>query len=156
MNRPTPGRVVLTLPLVGTALAPIFADWNDTHVFNPHWTGHARFHAVVGTCAAVSWALVGLWSLWRTTPDRRAADTIAALGPILYWGFFFVALATPGTAFEDPGHTLTRVAGLVPINVFVASMNVAVAILGWVLLRRAPPDPSDGSSGAAVEEPAPR
>src|SRR4029079_9690427 len=121
-------------------LAPIFADWNDTHVFNPHWTGHARFHAVVGTWAAVSCAIVDLWSISRTTAERRAADTIAALGPVLYWGFFFFALVIPGTSFEDPGHTLTRVAGLVPINVFVASMNVAVAILGWVLLRRAPVD----------------
>jgi len=137
MNRPSAGRVVLTIPLVATVLAPIFADWNDTHVFNTHWTGHARFHGVVGTSAAIAWALVGLWALWRESPDRRMADTIAALGPILYWGFFFLALAVPGTAFEDPGHILTRVFGLVPINVFVASVNVLTAAVGFFLLRRA-------------------
>ena len=40
------GRSLLTLANVITVAAPIAADWNDSHIFNQRWPGHARFHGV--------------------------------------------------------------------------------------------------------------
>jgi hypothetical protein len=40
------GRSLLTLANAITALAPLAADWNDSHIFNTRWPAHARFHGV--------------------------------------------------------------------------------------------------------------
>lgn len=38
------GRGLLTLANVITAVAPVAADWNNSHIFNQRWPSHARFH----------------------------------------------------------------------------------------------------------------
>jgi hypothetical protein len=40
------GKSLLTLANVITAVAPLAADWNDSHIFNDRWPAHARFHGV--------------------------------------------------------------------------------------------------------------
>jgi hypothetical protein len=60
---------------------------------------------------------------------------VAALIPITYWGPFFVAALVPGTAIEDPGHRLRRIAG-VPSNLLGAGATTLTAALGWYLDRR--------------------
>lgn len=77
---------------------------------------------------------VALWLLWRRSPDRDAAVTVAAMIPIAYWGPFFPATLIPGTAVEDPGHRLVRIAG-VPANLLGAGATVFTAGLGWYIDR---------------------
>ena len=38
------GKSLLTLANVITVVAPLAADWNDSHIFNERWPAHARFH----------------------------------------------------------------------------------------------------------------
>jgi hypothetical protein len=38
---------LLALANLITVVAPIAADWNDTHIFNQRWPSHAGFHGVV-------------------------------------------------------------------------------------------------------------
>ncbi|KAK4972597.1 hypothetical protein LTR28_012123 [Elasticomyces elasticus] len=38
------GRWLLTVSAVFTGIAPIVVDWNETHVYNPLWPPHAKFH----------------------------------------------------------------------------------------------------------------
>ena len=40
----TPGKVLLSLVGLFTSTGCYFADWSDTHVFNPKWPPHAKFH----------------------------------------------------------------------------------------------------------------
>ncbi|KAF2874755.1 hypothetical protein BDV95DRAFT_656332 [Massariosphaeria phaeospora] len=40
----TPGKSLMALVAVFTAVAPYLADWSETHVLNPNWPPHARFH----------------------------------------------------------------------------------------------------------------
>jgi hypothetical protein len=35
------GRGLLTLANLITAVAPVAADWNDSHIFNQRWPSHA-------------------------------------------------------------------------------------------------------------------
>ena len=50
-------------------------------------------------------------------------------------GPFFVAALVPGTAIEDPGRQLRRIAG-VPSNLLGAGATTLTAGLGWYLDRR--------------------
>jgi hypothetical protein len=48
-----PGRILLTLVALVTGLGGYVMDWNETHVYNPHWTPHAKFHnGMVRLCTA--------------------------------------------------------------------------------------------------------
>ncbi len=41
------GKILISLAAIITAVAPFLADWNDSHLFSPQWSPHARFHGAV-------------------------------------------------------------------------------------------------------------
>ncbi len=127
------GKMLISLAAILTAVAPFLADWNDSHLFSPQWSPHARFHGVVST-GMTTLSSVALWLLWRRSPDQEAAVTVAAAIPIAYWGPFFLAPFVPGTAVEDPGHRLVRIAG-VPSNLMGAGATSSLLELGgiWIV-----------------------
>lgn len=133
-----PSQLVLTGAAVGTILGTARADLNRTHIANPAWPPHARFHAVAGWGTNAGAQLLALWLIWRPAPEgpeRTLAITSAALLPAIAWLPFLPALITPGTAVEDePGH-LPRVAG-VPLNLVPATLVPAISALGYALHRR--------------------
>jgi Family of unknown function (DUF6640) len=130
-------RLVLTGAAIGTIAGTGRADLNRTHVFNPAWPPHARFHGAAGWGTVACSQLLAVWLLWR--PSRQAAErdlavTTAALLPSIAWAPFFFALPLPGTAVEDdPGH-LPRIAG-VPANLVPATLIPTLAAVGYVLHR---------------------
>jgi hypothetical protein len=129
------GRLLISLAALITAVAPFLADWNDSHLFSFQWSPHARFHGAVSLGMTSLLSALALWLLWRRSIDREAATTMAAMIPIAYWGSFFPAILVPGTALEDPGHRLPRMAG-VPTNLVGAAATVLTAAAGWYLDRR--------------------
>lgn len=40
-------RILLSVVLVSTAVVSVAVDWNASHIFNPDWPAHAKFHDVV-------------------------------------------------------------------------------------------------------------
>jgi hypothetical protein len=132
------GRLVISGAAVGTVLGTGQADLDATHVFNPQWPPHARFHGAAGWGTITGAQLLALWLLWRPAPSPAEADLAArtaALLPVVAWVPFFPALLTRGTAVEDvPGH-LPRVAGI-PLNLIPAALVPAASALGYLLGRR--------------------
>jgi hypothetical protein len=130
-------RLVLTGAAIGTIVGTGRADLNRTHVFNPNWPPHARFHGVAGWGTVAGSQLLALWLLWRPgqqSGEHDLAVKTAALLPTISWVPFFFALSTPGTAVEDePGH-LPRFAG-VPANLVPATLIPAISALGYALHR---------------------
>lgn len=129
------GRGLLTLANVITAVAPVTADWNDSHIFNQRWPSHARFHGVVALTMTSTLAGLNLWSLWSGATDRRTSRLFAAAVPIGYWAPFFVAPLVRGTGVDDPPHPVPRVAG-VPTSLLGAAATTITAVAGWLLDRR--------------------
>jgi hypothetical protein len=129
------GRGLLTLANVVTAVGPLAADWNETHIFNERWPSHARFHGVVALTMTSTLASVNLWSLWSHSTDRRTSRLFAAAVPVAYWAPFFLALPVRGTGLEDAPHPVPRVAG-VPTSLLGAAATTLVAAAGWLLDRR--------------------
>jgi len=130
-------RLLLSGAAIGTIAGTARADLNRSHVFNPGWPPHARFHSMAGWGSLASSQLLALWLLWRPgqhAGEGEVATKIAALLPAIAWAPFFLALATPGTAVEDePGH-LARIAG-VPANLVPATLIPATCALGYTLHR---------------------
>jgi hypothetical protein len=130
-------RFLLTGAAVGTIVGTGRADLNASHVTNPKWPPHARFHGVAGWGTIAGSQLFGLWLLWhpgQQEEDRDMAVMTAAALSALAWLPFFAAVATPGAEVEDePGH-LPRIAG-VPLNLVPASLIPAVSALGYALYR---------------------
>ena len=77
-------RLILSGAAIGTIIGTGRADLNSTHVFNPAWPPHARFHNATGWGTVAGAQLLALWLLWR--PGQQASDhdtavTTAALFP---------------------------------------------------------------------------
>ena len=130
-------RLILSGAAAGTIAGTGLADLNRSHVFNPAWPPHARFHSMAGGGSIAGSQLLALWLLWRPGQDADDGETaikIAAALSAIAWAPFFLALAMPGTAVEDePGH-LPRVAG-VPLNLVPATLIPLISALGYTLHR---------------------
>ena len=59
------GRVILTVIAAGTIIGPFLADWNATHIYNPLWPPHAKFHNAQTMTIAVLLGLATLLFTWR-------------------------------------------------------------------------------------------
>jgi hypothetical protein len=129
------GRSLLTVANLITAVAPVAADWNDSHIFNPRWPSHARFHGVVALTMTSTLAGLNLWSLWSPSTDRSTSRLFAAAVPVGYWTPFFLAPLVRGTGVDDPPHPVPRVAG-VPTSLLGAAATTLTAVAGWLLDRR--------------------
>ena len=128
------GRFVITFTLTATMVLPILIHWNRTHVFNPTWPGHARFHVVLGDCMMFGFSVVGLWLLWRKSPGQNVNVLVATLVPIIAWGSFFMASFLPDTGEERMPHVVG-----IPLNLFITGILLFVTVLGYSLYRRGLP-----------------
>ncbi|MEB8336849.1 DUF6640 family protein [Streptomyces endophyticus] len=99
----TPGRALLTLTSLSTMCGAYIADWNDTHIHNPNWPPHAKFHNAQTMSTGAALGAIGLWAVWNRgagTADQRLKLATGAAS--LYWITQLSAIAYPGTAFMDP------------------------------------------------------
>lgn len=130
------GRLLVTAAVLGSGIGHAAADLNRTHVFNPRWKPHARFHNASAVATEAGWSIVSLWLLRRrgTRDERELALKIAALYPILSYVPFFIAAAVPGSEPEDRPGQVPRVAG-VPVNLLVAGVMSGLSALGYLLTR---------------------
>jgi len=77
------GRWLLTLADLITVVAPIAADWNDSHIHNEAWPSLARFHGVVAVGMATIHRQRRQRALAGTAPPVR--QTILAHAPTVGW-----------------------------------------------------------------------
>ena len=128
MSRKSLGRALISLTSLVTAVGPYKADWNETHVKNPDWPPHAKFHNGQTMSLGLALGVTSLWQLWRR-PTRESLDTGATLAS-LYWLTQISALAYPGSKAVDPPGTAKFPQAV------VAFPALAVTALGYVLERR--------------------
>ncbi|KAK5118564.1 hypothetical protein LTR85_008029 [Meristemomyces frigidus] len=94
-------RAILTLFAGITAIVPYIADFNHTHVYNPTWPGHARFHNGQTMSMGTYLGLSTLWLTWRPaakTDNLLTATVVAAA----YYTTMFTAYFFPGATAWDP------------------------------------------------------
>lgn len=99
----TRGRICLSL--VAAALGPgcFLADWSHTHIFNPNWPPHAKFHNGQTMAMGAFLTVAILYYTWRTDPSPNG-DSVktATVFASLYWVTALVAYFFPGSLAIDP------------------------------------------------------
>lgn len=103
MSSITAGRVCLTVTALATSVGPYIVDWNKTHVKNPKWPPHARFHNGQTMSIGLALGLLTLYYTWRSTPSTTA-DSLrtAAIFGSLYAITAISGIFYPGALAVDP------------------------------------------------------
>lgn len=143
----TPGRCLLSLVAIATSASPYIADYNETHVFNPNWPPHARFHNGQTMSMGALLGLTTLYFTWRPvfssihyTPAaiRDSVFSAAWIGT-LYWVTGLSGGFYPGAKFLDPEFEGSKYDvkrfGL-PAQGIVFSVFSVLAWVGYALERR--------------------
>lgn len=99
----TVSKLVITFIALFTAISPYVADFNDPHVYNPYWPGHAKFHnGQTMTLGLISGGL-SLYFLWLRKASTGLENLkMSCLFAALYWLAMFPAIAYPGATLTDP------------------------------------------------------
>lgn len=137
------GKVLISLA-GASAVGAFKADWNETHIRNPRWPAHAKFHNAQTMVFAVQLTALTLWQLWGRRRGTRSALNWGTLLASLYWLAQVPAAFFPGTALADEEFegSFPKVAG-VELNQLVGQAVVLHPLLltGYLLesrrLRRA-------------------
>ncbi|MGZ3732917.1 MAG: DUF6640 family protein [Parachlamydiaceae bacterium] len=102
-----------------TIIVPSMMDLNSTHMTNPLWAPHARFHWSIQWYSITFLNGIALYLLWGKYEgaNSRLAIVFASLAPMLFWGSFFPSLWMPGTSPWPDGMEPFAV---LPPNVYMA------------------------------------
>ncbi|EAT87858.1 hypothetical protein HBI56_092240 [Parastagonospora nodorum] len=103
----TPGKSVISLIALITTIAPYLADWNETHIYNPNWPPHARYHNGQTMSMGLFTGLITLYVLHfsRSTfsPDVQIANlTWICVLHTVYYGSSLSGILYPGAQWMDP------------------------------------------------------
>ena len=125
------GKALISLVALTAGAGAFAADWNETHIHNPRWTPHAKFHNAQTMASGVQLCALSLWQLWGKRGDRHAALRWGTLFASLYWLQQAPAILFPGTALVDPEFAgrEPRI-GPVPLNQLTAQALVLYPLLG--------------------------
>lgn len=146
MTRWPIGRVLISAVALVTAVTPYLADLTATHIYNPVWPPHAKFHnaqtILMGSLLGIA-ALAYLWGPARRSPP---ALRFAAVLASLYWLSQAGAILFPGTAFADPGaDPLPQIAGVRLNQVMLSAVFLGIVLIGYRLESRRLVTSSDDS-----------
>ncbi|KAH8694040.1 hypothetical protein BGW36DRAFT_214906 [Talaromyces proteolyticus] len=103
------GRFLIALVGIVTSVGGFLADWNETHVLNPRWPPHARFHN--GQTMSMG-AVLGLTTLYylygppasssHPLAQQKSALWTASWVASIYWITQLSAILYPGSLAVDP------------------------------------------------------
>lgn len=120
------GKILITIVAIWATVGSYIFDWNHTHIYNPLWPPHAKFHNAQTMLLGTLLGLLSLWMLWC----RNTGKTFLQLSVIVA-GFYWVtqagAMLFPGTALVDPefAHTGQAPAQLIVDVVMLAMLGIA-------------------------------
>ncbi|HEY2683112.1 MAG TPA: DUF6640 family protein [Steroidobacteraceae bacterium] len=138
MTMPLPSRLIYTLVSLLMPLGAHLADYNVTHIFNPRWPPHAKFHTGQTLMMSVLLGVLTIFFAWRKSADRLGAVLAASGFASLYWITQALAIVYPGTAavdpeFKTPGSYPHGIASQYYID---AAFLALIALAAWIALRK--------------------
>jgi hypothetical protein len=140
-SRWTIGRLLISLVAVFTAVSPYLADWNVTHIYNPAWTPHAKFHNAQTMVLGAMLGLLSVYCLWfrKGITEKQKLNEATVLAS-LYWLAQLPAVFFPGTALTDPGINSIKMPIILGVEFNQLALDITVIFpliaLGYYLENR--------------------
>ncbi|MEM0976877.1 MAG: DUF6640 family protein [Pseudomonadota bacterium] len=125
MNMRLVVKIAITCVTLIYGVLPAIADLNETHLYNPGWSPHARVHGVWFLVFGASMAFTSIYFVW--VKDNLVLPIFVGL---MFASGFWVAFLTSGLyggALVDENGVEARVLGL-ESNVFVFSVVTIVLL----------------------------
>jgi hypothetical protein len=135
---PLLSRLLFSFVAVAFALAGHLADMSNTHIYNPNWPPHAKFHAGQTLMFSNALALCAIFFSFRRTTDKINSVAAAALFSALYAITQASAILYPNTYFWDPEFASgpNTILGL-PGQLFIDGVAlILVCFSAWFALRK--------------------
>ncbi len=117
-------KIAITFSVILYAIVVPFLDINETHVWNPDWTPHARIHEVWQLITNSSIGVLCLWLVWY----KREVQISTLLSLIVMGGFllaFFLKDGYGGSMKYLDGSEKT----VLGINLAVLGFGIAFVFL---------------------------
>lgn len=133
------GQRLLTGIAVATSIGGFLADVNRTHLFNPNWPAHARFHDAMTITLGSLLGGMSLYFLHRQHRDPRGDLALAALLPATFWTAQLAAFAFPGAGglqAEFP-QLVPRIRGIWIDERFFSGSLLVLSAIGYAAARPA-------------------
>lgn len=133
------GKLLISLVATFTAVSPYLADWNETHIYNPLWLPHAKFHNAQTMVLGAFLGLLAIYCLWlrREISERQKSNEATVLAS-LYWLAQLPAALFPGVALSEPGGVKMPMILAVEFNQLTLNITVIfpLLLLGYFLEKR--------------------
>ncbi|KEQ62618.1 uncharacterized protein M437DRAFT_49343 [Aureobasidium melanogenum CBS 110374] len=71
----TLGKSLIALVNLVTLFGPYLADWNKTHIYNPNWPPHARYHNGQTMSLGLFVGVITFYILFFLLPSLASSDT---------------------------------------------------------------------------------
>lgn len=141
---PITSRLLFSFVAIVTAVGAHLADFSDTHIFNPDWSGHAKYHTGHTMALSVALGFLTLFFAWRRSGDP-ATNLMATAGfASVYWISQAAAIFYPNTVYFDPEFDLPAnyIMGLPAqgfFQIFFLAMTALATVLALRAFRKGPP-----------------
>ena len=133
-------KILLTIVTLIWGVLPAIADLNETHLYNPGWSPHARVHAAWFLFFGAAMAFISLYFAW--IKDQLTLP--AFIGLMFTFGFWTAYVTAPiyGGALVDENGIETKILGL-ESNVF--TFAIVTSVLMMVMIYEFWPDRNDAN-----------
>jgi hypothetical protein len=81
-------KILITIATLGYSAIPAKFDSDQTHLLNPSWDPHARFHVMWQVSSYVFLAVLGLYLIWTSGTDKWPVWLGAMFACFAYGGFW--------------------------------------------------------------------
>ncbi len=135
MSKQKLAKILLSILMVVSTLVSIVVDWNSSHVFNPDWHPHGRFHDVMLLTLLVGLVPISLWLLWRKSPEPEVGIKVTTAILVTFWGSFYLNLLIPGTSPQANLEELPPILFNIPLysNMVIAAIIIILSLISYWL-----------------------
>lgn len=137
MRKELYGKIILRFVAIVTMVGGLAADWNRTHLFNPNWPPHAKFHDAMTICLGVFLGGLSLYLLHGKRASSPQSMGLAALLPSLFFGSMVASFCFPNTGgieAEFP-EVIPKLGGFYLNELPFALLFLGLSAVGYFLTR---------------------